>query len=271
MMQMSVSTASFFPRYMTEDAVDAIARLGAGAAEIFLCSFSEYDPAFARIVNEHLAENHVQAVSVHTLNSQFEPQLFSRSSRQREDARKVFRKVLQAGKVMGASLYVFHGPANIKNAQHIRCDYPWLGEHTDDLCRMAADEGIRLTWENVFWAYYREPSFGPRVQENMRETLYYTLDVKQALLSGHDVFAYLEAMGDRLANVHICDIDENRSHVLPGRGIFDWERFADILHKKRYDGHICLEVYGESYQREEELKENFLSVRELFTRLNTKK
>ena len=252
-MQVSVSTANFFPELSTKEAIAAVASTGTSATEIFAATPSEYESEFAWRLVDELSAHQLYATSLHPLGAQFEPQLFSRSVAQRKDARAMFAKVCRAARILGAPLYVFHGPSNLKHTP-VRYDYPWLGAVADELCEMAEEQGVTLTWENVYWAYYKMPEFAPRVQEHMRaHTLCYTFDVKQAIHSGADPFAYLAQMGTALRNVHLCDIDQNGAHRLPGEGAFDWARLVRVLRDNGYDGHLCIEVYRECFQDAQEL------------------
>ena len=74
-MKVGVSTASLFMRRNNEDALTLLNELGVKTAEVFLTSFSEYGEDFARILN--IRKGDVSVNSVHILNSQIEPQLFS--------------------------------------------------------------------------------------------------------------------------------------------------------------------------------------------------
>ena len=75
-MKTGVSTASLFLRRNNQEALSLFNRLGVKNAEVFLTTFSEYEPAFAKSLLESKGE--VAVNSVHILNTQFEPQLFAK-------------------------------------------------------------------------------------------------------------------------------------------------------------------------------------------------
>ena len=83
-MKIGISTASLFMRLYNEDAIALISEWGVQTAEVFLTSFSEYEPKFSETLLKKKGNLNVN--SVHVLNTQFEPQLFSDHPRVRSDA-----------------------------------------------------------------------------------------------------------------------------------------------------------------------------------------
>ena len=110
-MEVGVSSASYFSRMATENAVRDIGAHGVRLAEVFLNTFCEYEPAFIELLAGRLAEAGVTAYSVHPMSTQFEPQLFSIHPRQRADALRLYARVLRAAQRLGARCYVMHGAA----------------------------------------------------------------------------------------------------------------------------------------------------------------
>ena len=74
-MQAGVSTASLFMRKNNEDALPLLDSFGVKNVEVFLTSFSEYGADFARLLSSR--KGNINVHSVHILNTEFEPQLFS--------------------------------------------------------------------------------------------------------------------------------------------------------------------------------------------------
>ena len=83
-MQTGISTASLFRRYDTLSAVKRFELLGVDCAEVFLESFSRYNKKYGKSINK--AKKEVDIHSVHTLTTQFEPQLFSVNKVAQEDS-----------------------------------------------------------------------------------------------------------------------------------------------------------------------------------------
>ena len=113
-MRTGVSTASLFMRENNEEALPLLDALGVRTAEVFLTSFSEYDRNFGELLAEK--KGRVRVHSVHVLNTQFEPQLFSGNPRVKKDAFFWLERAMRAGQALGAKYYTFHGIARIKRA-----------------------------------------------------------------------------------------------------------------------------------------------------------
>jgi len=242
--EIGISTATYFGKAVTEDSLALIRQAGAKICEVFLTTFYEYEPDFAKLLAKRKGTLSVH--SVHTLNSQFEPELFNPAKRTFEDALALFRKALYAGKILGAKFYTFHGIARIKKREY-RFDFQRLGERLSELCRIAAEYGIGLCLENVHWAHYSHPGFFSEVRKYCPD-LYTCLDIKQAMQSGADYAKYLGEMGETLRTVHVCDYREDGSLALPGRGSFD---FARLFRRLKEGGHadvpVLLELYSGDY------------------------
>ena len=99
-MEIGISTASYFPRLFTEDAMDEVARAGAKVSEVFFATHSEYTPEFAAVVKQRADRGGVRINSVHALTNQFEPELFGKGVRAHTDAITTFTRVCDAGKTL---------------------------------------------------------------------------------------------------------------------------------------------------------------------------
>jgi len=263
-MKMGISTASFYPHLLTEDAINEIGSLGIGTCEVFLESMSEYEIEFGEELERRIREQQISVYSVHSLCSQFESQLFAAAERQRRDSLKILEKVFAVARLLKAQVYVFHGPANMKR-NTVHYDYKRLGRIASELADLAEEYGLKFSWENVYWCYFNHPEFGRKVMEHCNSgNLYFTLDIKQAMLSGFDWKDYLEEMGKRIANVHICDYNHEGKLLLPGRGDFDFSHLKDKLESVGYQGPVILEVYHNNYQSFEELLESYQEMERIF-------
>ena len=85
-MQVGISTASFFNRLEVEDALVDLSSHGVRLCEVFLDTYSEYEPSYIDLLARRLAGRSLSVYSVHRMGTQFEPQLFSIQERQRNDA-----------------------------------------------------------------------------------------------------------------------------------------------------------------------------------------
>ncbi len=254
-MQTGVSTASLFGRKNNEEALPLLDGLGIKTAEVFFTSFSEYGAGFGQKMAK--TKGQVCVHSMHVLNTQFEPQLFSSHPRVRADAFFWLDKALGGGRALGAEYYTFHGTARIKRAARSgdKDDFAALGKSLREISDFCAERGFALCLENVEWALYNRPGVFAAMKGACPD-LKGVLDVKQARLSRRPWQMYLKEMEGRIAHVHISDVDERGKICLPGRGIFDFPDLLRRLADARFDGPLLIEVYKGDYGKEEELKES---------------
>ena len=250
-MEIGISTASLFGRYYNEDALPILDEIGARVAEVFLETYCEYEESFARLLLEK--KGGVRIHSVHTLNTHFEPQLFSNCDRTRKDACDIYEKCLVSAEILGATAYTMHGKARFKKGINYD-NYEGIGYYMSALCDMAKKHGVDLCLENVEWAYYSKPGFFANVKKYC-PLLCSCLDVKQARVSGYDYKTYIEEMGPSLKTVHLSDIDENGKTALPTKnGKFDFKELFTILKYNGFCGDCLIEVYKDNFRTMEELK-----------------
>ncbi|MEN6594290.1 MAG: sugar phosphate isomerase/epimerase [Clostridiaceae bacterium] len=250
-MEIGLSTASYFNKLQIEDAALDIARHQVPLCEVFLNTYSEYEPAFVSLLAERLRAGNVAVFSIHPMSMQFEPQLFSVHPRQRADAWRVYEQVLADGQTLGARHYVMHGPARlfggVKNIQLARVAPIFV-----ELIQLARSYGIQLTLENVSWCVFNEPEYGLRLLEAIgSEDVKFTLDVKQAVRSGFDPLDFIRAVGSQIVNVHLCDATKLESgavrYDMPGFGAYDFDRMFTALANVGYRGPAFIEVYSDMY------------------------
>lgn len=255
-MQIGISTASFFQNCATEDAIPLLKENGVPVAELFLNSFCEYTEDFGRLLRSRQEESGLSVYSLHPMSLQFEPQFFSRHPRQKGDALRIFRGVLDMAAELGASCYVMHGAATLggvaKGLQPERVAPVLL-----ELNELAAAKGITLALETVSWCILSSPERGEQFRKLTGDALHYTLDVKQCVRSGYSPLTYIDVLGERIANVHLCDYatasDGTRRWVMPGEGEADFPAIAAALRGKGYGGPAFIEVYSDMYRDGEEL------------------
>ncbi len=251
-MEIGVSTASFFGKKYTEEAYDELNMLNIPVCETFLSTFMEYEKDFVDMLLQK--KRNLQVYSVHALTSQFEPQLYNLSDRTRADALKIFDKVVDAGVRLGAKVFTFHGAVALKKTSF--CDYEKVGNITETLVERAKEKGIDLAYENVHWSYYNYPEFIDKLS-------YYApkvktcLDIKQAMQSGIDYREYLQHMGTKLVNVHLCDYDDNGKLSVCGKGTFDFYELFSRLIDVGYDGAAIMELYSKDYGDFNEVKAGY--------------
>ena len=261
-MKDGVSTATLYERATNEDALVLLDGIDARIVEIFLESFCEYTPDYANLLKSRLGRLEVH--SVHTLNTHFEPQLFSPNERAYNDAYGIYHNVLKCAEILNAKNYTMHGRIRMKRGAKFN-NYAQTGDYFKKLTALAKEYGVNLCLENVEWAMYSASGYFSEVKDYAPD-LCACLDVKQARIAGCDYHGYLKEMGNRLKTVHVSDYDADGRVLLPGKGLFDFERFIGELYKEEFDGPLLIEVYKESYSSLDEVGESLNYIRNLIKR-----
>lgn len=252
-MEIGISTASFFGKELTENTFDIIKELGFETCEVFLTTFSEYREDFAKLINSR--KNGLNIFSIHTLNQQFEPELFNLMPRTREDCEYFFKQAARAAGILGAKYYTFHGPARLRGRNYV-FDYQRLGNRTEELCKILKNESgsCELSYENVSWAFFYQPQYFKNLRE-ISPSVTACLDIKQAMQSGLNAFDFLDCVKGRLVNVHLCDYDEQGLLSVPGKGEFDFTELFVRLADIGYDGPLMMELYSKNYNNYNDIRE----------------
>lgn len=254
MNRIGISTATFFSKCPTEDSFKLIDQLGIEVAEVFLTTFMEYEKDFVDMIAS--VPKKVEIYSVHSLNQQFEPELFNKVARTRNDSEYYFRKMAYAMRALGAKYYTFHGPARLKRTPY-RIDFPSFGKRVNEL-NSIIDEyqpGGQILYENVHWTYFSYPGFYTELKPYAEVKT--CLDIKQAMQSKVSVFEYIDAMQGSIGNVHLCDYDETGKLAVCGKGIVDFTALFRYLIEKGYDGPLMMELYANDYDSFDEVRESY--------------
>lgn len=251
-MDCGISTACFYPAPL-EETVERIAALGVGVVEVFVNTESEFHPAFVCDMKMRLDAYGLRVASVHPFTSPMEGQLLlSNYDRRTQDGIAQYRNYFEAAHMLGAHSLTFHGERSIIRDRDA-ADTARKLEVYATLCEVAAEYDIALAQENVAWCKSESPDYIRRLYEEV-PALRYTLDIKQAHRAGHHWSEYLDAMGERIINVHINDFDETHSCRLPGEGVMQYDALFDHLETLGYDDQVLIEVYDSDYESLDQIR-----------------
>ncbi|MDE7082083.1 MAG: sugar phosphate isomerase/epimerase [Clostridia bacterium] len=245
-MKIGISTASLCKRAETEDALSLLKELGAETCEVYLGTFYEYRPEFAKKFAERAAGVEVNSVHANPLN--FEPQLFFRSRRDRGDGFYWLDQILRSAQIFGAKNYTFHGSLR-KGGE--KDDFSYIAERLREVADFCARYGVNLCLENVRWGLYNRPSVFTELKQRCSQ-LSGVFDIKQARKSGYPYQMYIKDMAGAISQVHISDADENGKTCLPGQGGYDFKEVFARLKDAGFDGSVLIKC--ENFQETDELK-----------------
>lgn len=243
-LEIGISSASLYPKQLTEAALVNIAAMGCRTVEVFLQTRSEYKPVYIKKLARLCTSLGLSIHSIHAAAAQYEPMLFYKYSRQNRDGFEILREIHQAGAILGASYHVFHGPLQSENIELSR-----LGSGLSRAAAAAASWGLALALENVSWCSCSQPDIFRQLNRAGIKNLSYTFDSKQAGRSGYPPEDFINAMGSGLVNVHLSAGNGD----LPNEKT-DFNQIRAALKKVNYNGPVVLEVYGWKVQKTKELK-----------------
>lgn len=152
---------------------------------------------------------------------------------------------------LGAGVLTVHPGRRTAKRPPSDADFVRFDRYISILREAAGKTGIRISMENM------EPLVNSLLctPERMREVLdaepwlHCTLDVAHAMSRRPDeVYTYIELCGDRLVNVHLSRVGDNRLH-LPLDHHPDMERVVGVLMECGYSGPLTLEIDDLNFSR----------------------
>lgn len=229
--KIALSTASVFPE-RTPDAFETAARLGYDALEVMVTA----DPVSqdAKVLRKLSDYHGVPVVAVHAPNLILTQRVWGR------DPWNKLEKSRELAEALGARIVVVHPP------------FRWQREYAKDfeagLARMSPNGDVAFAVENLYPLLRGETeiaAYAPHWNPVELDSAAATLDVSHAAVSGSDVLAMAEELGDRLAHVHLSDGTKPGlpdEHLVPGRGTQPCAELLGWLGRTGFGGHVVLEV-----------------------------
>jgi sugar phosphate isomerase/epimerase len=162
---------------------------------------------------------------------------------------------------LGADTVVLHPP--------FRWQKEYAREFADGVAIREHDSGIKLSVENMFPWRARTRSveaYLPHWDPVDQPYDHVTLDLSHTATSGSDAMAMAEALGPRLAHIHLADgLGSSRDeHLVPGRGTQPCAELLEALAVQEFSGSVIVEVSTRRVsdeQRESDLAESLAFAR----------
>lgn len=243
--------------------MQTVKELGAKCAEVYLQTFYEYRPEFAKAIAPNICG--IEVNSVHVTSVNYEAQLFSPSRRIRGDGFYWLDQVMRSCQLLGCKRYTFHGQTGCHGGGAV--NYDELSDYIRGAIEFCYRYGVQLCLENVFWSTYNKPDIFRELKKRVPE-LAGVFDIKQARRSGYPYQAYIADMAGSISHVHLSDVDDNGKMCLPGKGIYDFEDILKRLQGVGFDGSVILEVYSSNFGEIEELKRSLEYVDEIIYKIS---
>lgn len=232
-MKVGISTACLKNACQTEESFSHIEELGAECLEIYLQTFYEYRPEFAKKYAVNAAGAEAFAVCVQPLG--FEPQLFSENRRIRGDGLYWLDQVARSAKLFGAKNYLLRG---------VQCEENSVDKTLERLCGIAefcSRYGLNLCLENSVFGTYSRPNAFKRYLSSV-PALCGSLNLAAARKSAYPDGMYIEDMSGAIACVRLSDVGENGEICLPGQGVLNYKEIFARLFGAGFNGVAILDA-----------------------------
>lgn len=245
--RVALSTASAYPESCA-GAFGHAARLGYDGVEVMVWN----DPVSREAgALRSLVEHHgLPVVSVHA------PTLLVTQRVWGSDPWEKVDRSVELALDVGADTVVLHPP--------FRWQREYAAGFVDGIALREHDTGIRLAVENMYpWrapATRELEAYLPHWDPVPQPYDHVTLDLSHTATAGSDAMAMVEALGDRLAHLHLADGSGSArdEHLVPGRGGQPCAEVLETLAVQGFSGHVVVEVAsrrGGPEQRELDLAE----------------
>jgi uncharacterized protein len=243
-LSLGLSSGALYPHIPTEQTPAIAAAHGIVNLELLLQTPGEHQPQFIRDTRA-LAEAH--GCAIHAVHSYQElVPVLSPYERRASEGRQMFTRMIAATSELGAKVLVWHGPRRHELAT--LDDWERFIAITAELAAECASANVTLGIENVSWAALptvrdvtafaaRLPEIGPP------DAIGFVFDPFQAAEAGANPFMILQAMEDRVVDVHISDYragDPPQRHLPPGEGDLPWPALLRAI-AGVYNGPLMIE------------------------------
>ena len=215
-MKTAISTACFYLKEETENALSLIKETGAAACSVHLQTFYEYRPEFAKKYAQNLGGVEVCSVEVGAQN--YEPQLFSPSRRIRGDGFYWLEQVMRSCQLLGAKRYILKAPPQATD-ENFEDRLQYL-RGISEFCQSC---GIGLCIENSPTGLLDSPTKIAKIKSVCPE-ICFSLNLKGATIPPGSLQTCLKETAGSLAQVVVDkDTDLNKLIKLLKKAAFDGE------------------------------------------------
>lgn len=258
MNRIGVSSACFYP-LETEKSLAELGELGIGVAELFINSPSETEGEKLQELIDIKKSYGIDVVSVHPFMSFAESNfLFSSYKRRFTDFLPFYDRFFEVCAMLDAKYFVFHGmrpPRTISEEEYF--------ERFGILTALGRKNGIQVCIENVVHFFSQEPDHILRMQNYIGETFGMVLDIKQARRADVSHQDFIEKLHPYIRHIHISDFTDQTDCAAPLSGKFDFQEFFSLLKAKDYQGDYIIELYKESYQNEDDIRNAYKNLQKI--------
>lgn len=245
------STANFYPE-LTEDSLDRLLALGFRHIEVFFNTESETALDYLRELKGKIEAAGASITSIHPYLSGTEPYLlFSQYERRYRDGLRQYERLFEAAAYLGAPYVVMHGDRR----EGVLPAEESIGRF-EGVYDLGSTYGVTLLQENVVRFRSSDVAYIRQMRRQLGDKAHFVFDFKQCRRSGYTPAEVIDAMGDRVAHVHLSDGTAEKDCLPPGKGTADLRKVLSSLKQQGFDGAVILELYRTNFRKPEELWES---------------
>lgn len=248
-MDIGISSSCFYPE-VVETSLENAAKLGAKTAEVFMNSYCELEGGILKKLCNIRKEYAMNIRSVHPFTSAYETvMIFSGYERRTRDSIEFYKRYFDAANALGAEIVVIHGGKCV-----VKTTPEKYAESYSRLLRAASEFGLYIAHENVKDHHCADPLFMKKVADLVGDDFRMVLDIKQCRRSGRNEFDFIRLLGEKIAQVHLSDCNNEYDCLPPGEGSYDFGKLFSSLKSAGYDNSAVIELYSGNYRSVDELR-----------------
>lgn len=257
-MIVGASTASLYP-LETERALYELASRGVQTLELFINCTDELSGAPMQRIRELIRTYGLRIQAFHPFTSPCEPiMLFSTYERRVDEMLRYYCRYFEVMHELEVPIFVLHGASYGGN-----CPAQRYVERYHLLYRTAKRYGVTVAQENVHYCMCKDLNLLDKMVQDLGDEVAFTLDIKQALRSGHDPFLVLNTMRNKALHIHVSDNDETHDCMLPGKGTFPLKTFIERLQALSFQGALIVELYRNNYSEYDDIAQSIRDVEKI--------
>lgn len=246
-MKIGISTACYYPAEV-EKALESVVAGGAECTEVFINAFSEMSPEYLHTLRAILSRGSTSVTSLHPFTSAWETMMFFGDYPRRfEDGLEIYKRYFEMTAELGGRYLVLHGGF----ANHAVSTESYI-ESYRKLHDTALSMGVMIAQENVGRCMSRNPELLRSLREAIPD-IAFVLDIKQTFRGDGGLDEVIDAMGNNIVHLHLCDARPEQDCLPVGSGLVDFEGFMRRMSQMGYKGDAVLELYSYSYTGESQL------------------
>lgn len=253
-MKIGVSSSCYYP-LETEKSLIRLGEMGVKTAEVFFNSPCELQGELFREICSIKSHYGIEVVSFHPFMSFAEGYfLFSNYERRFYDSLEtVYKPCFEAAAELGAKYVILHGARGRKTISDEA-----YAERFYKFNEEANRFGVSAAHENVVDYSGQSPQFMAYLQKMLGNSFHMVLDIKQARRTGVDYRQFIERLKKSIVHVHVSDFDAYSDCIPPKtNGLFNFPELFGLMESIGYNGKYIIELYSDSFQTDEELKQSY--------------